>query len=149
MPRIRSARVITSTKTGQKALMVRMERLEPLSRLSEREAYMLLVDLVGRESALKARENQVKKNVFLKSGAVTEWRGILKRVLDSHSSGMSTDGMINDDWLEAYTWVRNVARDQGYNMDLHSDNWMFRRTQYGPQLVITDPFSWKKLNPNT
>jgi hypothetical protein len=30
---------------------------------------------------------------------------------------------------------------KNWHLDLHADNMMFRRTPYGPQLVITDPFS--------
>jgi hypothetical protein len=32
-------------------------------------------------------------------------------------------------------------------LDLHSENMMFRRTPYGPQLVITDPFSQESIQP--
>lgn len=142
MPRIRTARVITSTKTDQKASMVRMERLEPLSKLSEREAHMLFVNLVGNETALKAKAE------YDDSWGVAAfcWRQSLTSFLNYHSSGRIASTAINEDWLEALAWVRNVASERGWSMDLHSENWMVRRTPYGPQLVITDPFSWKKVN---
>lgn len=147
MPRIRTARVVTSTKTDQRASMIRMERLEPLTNLSEREAHMLLVNLIGREAAIEKKNQYNKNNVFIKNDYKRGWREALSGILNSHSSGVPSDSIINDDWLEAYKWVRDIARDQGWNMDLHSENWMFRRTPFGPQLVITDPFSWKKLAP--
>lgn len=137
MPRIRTARVITSTKTGQKSTMIRMERLQQLKALSEREAYMILVNLIGRTNAFEYKETK----------EVDTWQRALKYFLDMHSGNMPpSSDIINEDWLEAYNWVQRVSREKGWHMDLHSENWMMRRTPYGPQLVITDPFSWRRIS---
>lgn len=44
----------------------------------------------------------------------------------------------------ALTFLSKFLKKNWY-LDLHSENMMFRRTPYGPQLVITDPFSQESI----
>lgn len=41
-------------------------------------------------------------------------------------------------YLQAIKFIRNISK-KAYNVDIHMDNLMIRRTPYGLQLVITDP----------
>jgi len=41
--------------------------------------------------------------------------------------------------------IRTMKKEgKRFNLDLHRENYMFRRTPYGPQIVLTDPFSYPK-----
>jgi len=121
-----------------------MEKLFPLRDLGERESYTILVNLVGRDTAREMKVTAEKESF---KGTTITWRLVLSHLLDAHSGlSIPSSMIINEDWLEAYNWVQSVAKKEGWYMDLHSENWMFRRTPYGPQLVIIDPFSWRRIS---
>lgn len=141
MPRIRSAKVIT-TPSGEKSLMVRVERLESVSNLSERDAYELAKKLVGRETAHKLKNEPSYRVGTLKE---TPWVGALLTVLDYlFQEEIAPREILDDELRNAYIWAKKKGAEIDVTFDLHLENWMIRRTPYGPQLVINDPFSYNK-----
>lgn len=49
---------------------------------------------------------------------------------------------ISDELLkEAIEWLRELSNQLDVHLDLHNNNFMWRRGPYGIQLVFTDPFS--------
>jgi hypothetical protein len=140
VPRIRSARVITSSdKNKKRMLLVRMERLEPIKNLSEREAYELVKSLVGREEAIRQKNNP---RMFTSGDP---WVRALNGVLFRWERGeLDSNQIIHDDIRDTVEFLRKFAGMRQIGFDLHDENWMIRRTPYGPQLVISDPFSFMK-----
>lgn len=144
MPRIRTARVIRSTKDpSKKRLLVRLERLNNLSALSEREAYDMLVRLIGRDNARQFYKELLSYDAE-RNKMKTSWPWLLKEFLTDYAYNTSDYQVIDEEFLKAYKWVKQVAKEGNWQMDLYGENWMFRRTPYGPQLVMIDPFAWRK-----
>lgn len=56
-----------------------------------------------------------------------------------HGDGKATD----PHFIRAIEFINKVASEHSYLADIHDDNIMFRRTPYGPQLVITDPLGYR------
>lgn len=144
MPRIRSAKVIRSTKNpNKKRLLVRLERLYNLGDLSEREAYDMLVKLIGRENA-RSYYAMLLSFDMQQTKMKTNWPYVLKEFLSDYSYKNTDYPILDEEFIKAFEWVKKVAREESWQMDLHSENWMFRRTPYGPQLVMMDPLAWRK-----
>jgi hypothetical protein len=148
MPRIRSAKVMSSTDGKKSNLLVRLERLHEIRHLSEREAYDILVRLIGRENARKYWLHAMDMPGGSKMR--TNWPWVLGEYLDAYSAEKETRTeypILDAELLQAYKWASSIAKKEGWVMDLHSGNWMIRRTPYGPQLVISDPFAmrWSEM----
>jgi hypothetical protein len=44
--------------------------------------------------------------------------------------------------IEALDFIKIIGDEHDLSEDFHSGNIMWRPTQFGPQLVITDPLFW-------
>lgn len=132
-------------------LKVEVEKLFPSSSLSNKEGIAVFEKLINRpvtNQDLDFLHNKI--GVHWKTGEqrpiIWEWaiRNVMQAALSSESFGGWEQFVIKDPNLkEALAIVRRLI-DSGYVLDLHDENYMIRRTPYGPQIVLTDPLSFKK-----
>ena len=125
-PRIRSVRELKTPEDEYPRLLVRMERLEPLFNLGIEE----LRHMVARYTSAKVEDLEYNNDKF---DMINLFVDIIRG--DSLVSAKVTDTKLKN----AIQWLQEIAQEEKFFFDLHSENMMVRRTPYGPQLVLSDP----------
>lgn len=105
---------------------VQMERLYRLIDISESEYNAILYRILGPD---------ISDNTSI------ELNDMVRRVI---VSGRKHYNIIDEDFYRATKFISKVAENSNVWLDVHNENIMFRRTSYGPQLVITDPLGYRK-----
>lgn len=119
--------------------VVRMEKLQTMHQLSDEEIDALMHKILGEEVNFRTPGAVVGGFTVSKSVARDTPRLIGAIIEDQYQNPNSS--VIKDPaLLEALDMLRKLAKKGQYSQDLHEGNMMIRRTPYGPQLVITDPF---------
>lgn len=146
-PRIRLLRRITSTIENTFEYIVRMERLVDFTKLTEDE-----YEMVCRSIFKSDYINQELFNIpdFQKS---KQWRAIYHRWAELFVGSAEIPDKVYAkidhnrarDLVSALRIIENLSEKYNARIDLHMQNFMFRRTQYGPVLVITDPLAGKRF----
>ncbi len=149
-PRIYHA-VLYADKENPKAyqnLVIQMERLAPLSSVKVHESAVRLFKQIGfdldekivkmyfnPEKDVEANEKHIEaitskaQDVFVSTKKGGAYTGSLEKLAKKSR---------NKDFVDAVGILAPLM--EKYGADLHEGNWMIRLTQYGPQLVIVDPF---------
>ena len=149
-PRFRSIRRFKHEQGPHESYIVKVESLEPYKGLSVDERKMLLrkifdehgYDVIRHyfEQTMYGRGTEEPWDQFVFAWAIRNclegdtWQDELRWTIEDQH------------FKEAIEFLQKVAKDADYEMDLHMDNMMVRRTSVGPQLVLNDPlgFSSKK-----
>jgi hypothetical protein len=128
-------------KTGKPYLVVNIERLIPCDEMTWEEQFLVLERMLGRELTKAERENLSPAYTiselltsYVIYGKPASWQVSRKQII--------TDPEL----IRVLKIVRNL-RQQGFTEDLHTGNFMFRRTKFGPQLVLTDPLAFHSGDP--
>ena len=115
-----------------KGYVIRMEKLYDLATCSSDQLLMMLEKIYSNEALFPFLEGKNKLTAFagyVKAGVISSKR----------------DQVIDPAFIQARDLIISVGKrmPNKYGLasmvDLHSGNMMVRRTQVGPQLVITDP----------
>jgi len=133
----------------RKSYIARMEPLEKYQSLSlgEREALLNRLFSDHGKDVMKhyfAEEHPYNEHRWLDdedlySMEVLAWG--IREAIENDLWGDELRWEIEDDqFKEAVEFLRNTAKEIGYDNDLHYNNLMIRRTSVGAQLVINDPF---------
>ncbi len=133
-PKVYNIKKITD-KEGNWIHKYDVERLIPLKELSNREIYRLFTDNFKRH---------VKEYEKMDSYDLEDTRSNIGFILSSAIRKNDHSELRSAELKKAVSLLHNMntrASDEGHFMDLHSDNVMARRTPYGLQLVINDPFA--------
>ena len=136
-PRFRNINRFKAKGKQQTSYMVRVETLEKLKVLSNKESEMLF-DKIFTDEGKKFVEEKLhkwdlnpKKWSYLTIGLeflVTD-TALLEDVKDEHL-------------LQAMDFLQELSEKYNYDIDLHDENIMIRRTSVGPQLVLNDPLGF-------
>lgn len=128
--------------TGKMARMARIEKLFPISSLSNEEVVSILennfVDFIV---------TNIKSSALSKSDMVELISGALSDAIDSskHPDKYITNKQLSDAVASIRHFIRRVNKLDGLVSDIHSGNLMVRRTPYGAQIVFIDPV-WLERN---
>lgn len=141
-PRILSIRSHKDEDGSLVNYSVRLEALQPLSSLSFREVESICERTFDRKSLEKIYQEAIKfpKNtrraVYVESLMLELYRALKS---EEYVYTFAKDPHLIEymEWHQ-YIWM-NYTRQ--HTIDLHDENIMVRRTPYGPQLVITDPWA--------
>lgn len=158
-PRFREIKVYTDEHDAKKAMDVftddrkdkitystKMEKLYPLRDMSRSEEDAMLARMLGTgyTKMVTGAEgvNQRLANILNSQEKADYGRVlyIIKFLL--HEPDAIADDIQDADLMRATNWLREFQRTASLGFDLHGENIMYRKTPYGPQLVITDPFSY-------
>lgn len=99
---------------------------------------LVKLDSVGHEELLNYIENNFDINLdpgYSSHDLAFELTMLLANCFDMQDYSAVKNKYI----IAACKWIENLARMSGTTLDIHGGNFMFRRTQHGLQLVITDP----------
>lgn len=119
-------------KSDDKLHKFNIERLEDLRELSAEEMDHIM-SLIMDDDVRKAwRIDNERMLAWFISEAIKK-NSVRKEIKDKNL-------------YDALTFLSKFLKKNWF-LDLHSENMMFRRTPYGPQLVITDPFSQESNQP--
>lgn len=140
-PRIQLIRNVHDKGTGDRQYIVRMERLYSHSALSKEE-YDIMVEHTFKPWYIKSverdlpdwKKNNVGKEVFF------NWMEYGFTSM-SYIPEAAYTKLKSKELQSALSKIAKLADQYYVRIDIHSGNIMFRRTQYGPVLVITDPLS--------
>ena len=144
-PRVQTVRNVRDRSRAERKYMVRMERLYSLNNLSEEE-YKVMVKNTFNDSYIYQVQRDLPEWKH-----DNKWRAVyLTWLEDSFTSSYyipkKAYAPIKDYSLRvALDKIIKIADDNSLRLDLHSQNIMFRKTQYGPVLVITDPLSGERF----
>lgn len=130
-PRVYGMKSYTDQK-GDKLHKFNIEKLEDLRELSKEELEHIM-DLAIDENVRKARKISDERIFAWFISEAVKKNSIRKEIKDKNL-------------YNALTFLSKFLKKNWF-LDLHSENMMFRRTPYGPQLVITDPFSQESIQP--
>ncbi len=131
LPKIYSIKFFES-KDNLIAFTIEMERLFPIEELSNEE-----IGFIGDkifEDFSERLERQGSDN----------WLDDLMRYIEAASKGYGHAygiKIIDSRFRHAMSIISKLRRSNKGGIDIHEGNIMFRRTPYGPQLVISDPLS--------
>ena len=132
----------------RKSYIARMEPLEPYKNLSKRERKMLVnkifnehgsdvINHYWEEEQRKLPQFYGKGNTF--PGEKFAWA--IRAALENQEWGDELRWTIEDEKFEqAIEFLQEAAEKSGFELDMHFNNLMVRRTSLGPQLVFNDPF---------
>ncbi len=143
------------TKTGLIAFTLEIERLHPVDDLSVDELLFLGDKIFGNFSEYihsmfgsapeYDEDDEYNKELFKKYKVrITDHFADVIEALASRgttSTRRKDLKIIDPRFRHAISIINQLKRGGGVWMDIHAGNLMFRRTQHGPQLVITDPIS--------
>ena len=107
-----------------------MEKLYNMPDLSPDESNAIMFKILG----VNTDESNPSKD--------SSWLKIVNNISDliTHND----NSHIKDkELLNAAKFIQSVQRKHNLKFDVHWNNVMFRRTSYGPQIVITDPLSYQ------
>lgn len=117
---------------------VEMEKLESIENASKDEILPMLrktLNKTGREYVAKASKSSRKRSAWADSFAL---------VLDMAIETGNVSYIKDEELIKALKILHRHGKKTGALPDLHSENIMGRRTPYGLQLVLADPFSFQK-----
>lgn len=140
-PRIQLIRNVRDKESGNRQYIVRMERLYSHSELSKEE-YDIMVENTFKPLYIKSverdipdwRKDSVSQSVFF------NWMEYGFTSM-SHIPEQAYTKVKSKELQSALAKIEELADKYYVRIDIHSGNIMFRKTQYGPVLVITDPLS--------
>jgi len=124
-------------------LLVNTEQLYKGEQFKPDELLLSIRRMMGRELT----KTDYKIFLELNHGKkLTTW-GLLQVIADALNSyarakSAKDSFVIADPQLRQALGIVRKLKKKGYVVDLHEQNFMFRRTPYGPQLVLTDPLAW-------
>ena len=124
-PRVYGMKAYTD-KSGNKLHKFNMEKLNDLSELSKEE-FDHVLDLIMDEN--------IKKAYHISGPGYLAWF-----IVEAIKSSSVRKEIKDRNLYNALSFLSKFLKKQ-WHLDLHANNMMFRRTPYGAQLVITDPFS--------
>jgi len=125
-----------------------MERLHPASSLSKEE-WVHIINKLTYPHKIQDLEEMNEKNLAdtLDSKlSVAVHYGFLDFANEEDKRIKIKIKDIEDQYLRIAISAISSLRTK-FDVDLHSENFMFRRTPYGPQIVIIDPLSYPKRRP--
>ena len=146
LPRIHIVRNIYNKDNDERQYIVRMEKLYPWAQLSEEE-YEIMVKHTFTDSFIAQVNNSLpewrKDRLY--------WSVFMQWVERSFVSAdyipeKAYTALKSKDLQNALTKIARLADKENVRLDIHSANIMFRKTQYGPVLVITDPLSSSRFS---
>jgi hypothetical protein len=126
---------------GDPYLMVNVEKLIHGYKLSEEEALHVAGRMFGDmniEQKIR-KANYLDKDEFLGAESIVNFIGYR---LDEYARTKKSAPSIVDPQLKEALSIVYDLKYKGYTVDLHDENFMFRRTPYGMQLVLTDPLAF-------
>ncbi len=148
-PRFRSM----SSYHGQndrQSYIARMEPLEQYVALSGKERQMLVNKLFGEHGI------DIINHYFEEENRNIPWRGKdpTKEQFQGEKLAFAVQNSLeNDTWADELRWqiedkkflqaiefLQDAAKKYDFDLDMHYNNLMVRRTSVGPQLVFNDPF---------
>lgn len=141
-PRFRNISRYTSKDHRSGSYMVRVEKLEPLEKLTKKEMPAILrriLDQDGIDQVMERMKGMDSLSWF--SAQPYHYITSLAEIMVNHPKRFSKH-VIDKDFLEAMQFITQVAADWEYYTDLHEGNIMLRRTPYGVQLVFNDPLGF-------
>lgn len=119
-------------KSDDKLHKFNIERLEDLRQLSAEEMDHIM-SLIMEDDVRKAWNIDNERMLAWFISEAIKKNSVRKEIKDKNL-------------YDALTFLSKFLKKNWF-LDLHSENMMFRRTPYGPQLVITDPFSQESNQP--
>ena len=136
--------------TGRYLFKICMERLQRAERLSGKQIEALLNryfgDMINKYSDTRefVQEYSYPERLFAKFLAAiifkeSDW--FEDKALRPFFRMKIND--IRDPYLRKIAHIIRAQDKKGFGRDLHSGNIMFRLTPYGPQPVVTDPFTYR------
>jgi len=145
LPQILEIQRLEST-LGEPYLLVSMERLTGARDMTKDELIIVLEHIIDHELTQEERDDYGH-------GSLTQ---TISSLLKSYVRGkplhevnpLAPQGLaIRDlELIKSLKIVKNLCQ-LGFDDDLHKENYMFRRTKFGPQLVLTDPLSFRTSDP--
>lgn len=145
-PRFRSMNTFQGDE--KQTYIARMEPLEKYQNLSEKEREMLVnkifnehgMDVINHywEEETRDRQNPRGRDQHF-AGEKFAWA--IRAALENDTWGDELRWTIEDKkFLQAIEFLQETAEKTKYDLDMHFNNLMVRRTSIGPQLVFNDPF---------
>ena len=138
-------------QNDRQSYIARMEPLEPYVKLSHKERQMLVNKLFGEHGIDIINhyfEDENRKHA--------KWRGpdpTRENFPGEKLAWAVQNALENDTWADELRWqiedkkflkaiefLQDAAKKYEYDLDMHYNNLMVRRTSVGPQLVFNDPF---------
>lgn len=135
-------------QNDRKSYIARMEPLEPYKNLSEEERVMLVdkifdehgSDVINHywEEEHRDRQHPRGRDQYFE-GEKFAWA--VQSALENDTWGDELRWTIQDKkFLQAIEFLQEAAEKFEFDLDMHFNNLMVRRTSVGPQLVFNDPF---------
>jgi len=118
-----------------------IEKLETLESLSLREIYTMFQRYYPDDPSLES----FRQNLRASRKRNRRGRSRLRRLPDQLSSRIAVDAMDKQGRSKSYElntairWIGVLGQQERFNIDIHSNNLMARRTPYGIIPVINDP----------
>lgn len=127
---------LTSTITVDEALAELKNR--PQSQLSQMITMLSNLINLSKEELIKAADDKFYHQHYFYVSYL--WAVIQDEIgRKVHGKAGSNVKITNKRFLEAIMLLKRYFHE-GMSLDIHANNVMIRRTPYGPQLVITDPY---------
>lgn len=114
---------------------IKMEKLFKFSSINSKELLFLENKVFGSALEIDPDDSNDKGSHLFE---------FAKQVSKDIYNGVSSSEKKDSNYIEAVTIIGNIMKNKNLALDLHDDNLMIRRSNSGVQLVITDPFSFKK-----
>jgi hypothetical protein len=135
-------------------LIVEIEKLEPTTKLTYEELAFVFSKLVGEEITTIFPSDQYDRNDLAQAHLAQALGCLLDKTItgvrpwmpESVRRGLENLKIVDPELIKVIKILRNLYQ-QGFSPDVHSGNFMFRRTPYGPQMVLTDPLAFKSADP--
>jgi len=135
-------------ENDRQSYIARMEPLEPYKNLSEKEREMLVnkifnehgTDVINHywEEEHRDRDHPRGRGQYF-AGEKFAWA--IRAALENDTWGDELRWTIEDKKFEqAIEFLQEAAEKYEFDLDMHWNNLMVRRTSLGPQLVFNDPF---------
>lgn len=119
-----------------------MEKLVPNTKITEDEALYLLNRYLNFNPSPELQRGFTEKAKLLKVSLSAQYMRFFAETIRDLVKGLTPANVtIKDPNLIRAINLMKAIHKQGFMLDLHRGNIMFRRTPYGVQPVITDPFN--------
>jgi len=136
-PRFRNINRFKAKGKQQTSYMVRIEALEKLKALPDRESEMLFDKIFTDEG-----RELVKERIHRWDRQPAKWN-YLSNGIEYIDHDPAIKAQVKDEHLlQAMDFLKELSIKHEYDLDLHDENIMIRRTSVGPQLVINDPLGF-------
>jgi hypothetical protein len=131
-------------KNDDPYLMVNIEKLVDGQALSKEELLFVCKKIFNKMDVIP----WIKKHMH--SISIDSIRSYIGFALETYVMKEKNNNMlpiVDTQLIEALNIVSSLVKKQ-FELDIHHGNFMFRRTPYGPQLVLTDPLCGIIQNDN-